>query len=166
LGLSAMPSRCRSGHVVCDMSIRPSNRRIKMSQRFISNVALAIAGAVVVVASQAFSSSLTGWLTFGVSLGALALLAVVQRDRARGRLQRMLDVATGALALWSAVASVVYTGTTLTWLSFGEAIGFVALGVAGLVAHELSTERIVHAFDAIPADARDGRRSEDLQAAA
>ena len=137
-----------------------------MSQRFISNVALAIAGAVVVVASQAFSSSLTGWLTFGVSLGALALLAVVQRDRARGRLQRMPDVATGALALWSAVASVVYTGTTLTWLSFGEAIGFVALGVAGLVAHELSTERIVHAFDAIPADARDGRRSEDLQAAA
>jgi len=137
-----------------------------MSQRFISNVALAIAGAVVVVASQAFSSSLTGWLTFGVSLGALALLAVVQRDRARGRLQRMLDVATGALALWSAVASVVYTGTTLTWLSFGEAIGFVALGVAGLVAHELSTERIVHAFEAIPADARDGRRSEELQAAA
>jgi hypothetical protein len=137
-----------------------------MSQRFISSVALAIAGAVVVVASQAFSSSLTGWLTFGVSLGALALLAVVQRDRARGRLQRMPDVATGALALWSAVASVVYTGTTLTWLSFGEAIGFVALGVAGLVAHELSTERIVHAFDAIPADARDGRRSEDLQAGA
>ena len=137
-----------------------------MSQRFISNVALAIAGAVVVVASQAFSSSLTGWLTFGVSLGALALLAVVQRDRARGRLQRMLDVATGALALWSAVASVVYTGTTLTWLSFGEAIGFVALGVAGLVAHELSTERIVHAFEAIPADAHDGRRSEEFQAAA
>jgi peptidoglycan/LPS O-acetylase OafA/YrhL len=137
-----------------------------MSQRFISNVALAVAGAVVVVASQTFTPGVTGWLTFGVSLGALALLAVVQRDRARGRLQRMLDVATGALALWSAVASVVYTGTTLTWLSFGEAIGFVALGVAGLVAHELSTERIVHAFDAIPADARDGRRSEDLQAAA
>jgi type IV secretory pathway VirB2 component (pilin) len=137
-----------------------------MSQRFISNVALAIAGAVVVVASQAFSASLTGWLTFGVSLGALALLAVVQRDRARGRLQRMLDIATGALALWSAVASVVYTGTTLTWLSFGEAIGFVVLAVVGLVAHELSTERIVHAFEAIPADARDGRRSEELQAAA
>src|SRR5437867_4076522 len=78
-----------------------------MSQRFISNVALAIAGAVVVGASQAFSSSLTGWLNFGVSLGALALLAVVQRDRARGRLQRTLDVATGALPLWSAVASVV-----------------------------------------------------------
>jgi len=31
---------------------------------------------------------------------------------------------------------------------------FVVLAVVGLVAHELSTERIVHAFEAIPADAR------------
>lgn len=137
-----------------------------MSERFISNVALAIAGAVVVVASQAFSSTVTGWLTFGVSLGVLALLAVVQRDRARGRLQRLLDIGIGALALWSAVASVVYTGMTLTWLSFGEAIGFVGLAVVGLVAHELKTERIVHQFEATPAEARDGRRSEEFQAAA
>ena len=76
-----------------------------MSQRFITNVALAIAGAVVVVSSQTLSSSLTGWVTFGVSLGALALLAVVQRDRARGRIQSGLDAGTGVLALWSAVAT-------------------------------------------------------------
>src|SRR5258705_9773986 len=137
-----------------------------MSQRFISNVILAIAGAVVVVSSQAFSSSRTGWLTFGVSLGVLALLAVVQRDRERGGIQRALDAATGVLALWSAVASVVYTGRTLTRLSLTEGIGFVALGIIGLVAHELRTERIVHQFEAIPADARDGRRSEEFQAAA
>jgi hypothetical protein len=64
------------------------------------------------------------------------------------------------------VASVVYSGTMLTWLSFGEGIGFVGLGIVGLVAHELRTERIVHQFEAIPADARDGRRSEEFQAAA
>jgi hypothetical protein len=51
----------------------------------------------------------------------------------------------------------VYTGSTLTWLSFGEAIGFVGLAMVGLVAHELKTEGIVHQFEAIPADARDGR---------
>jgi len=73
---------------------------------------------------------------------------------------------TGALALWAAVASVVFTGTTLTWLSFTEAIGFVGLAIVGLVAHELMTERIVHEFEAIPAGARDGRRSEEIQAAA
>ena len=87
-----------------------------MSPRFISNIALGLAGAIVVVASQTFSSGVTGWVTFGVSLGALALLALVQLDRRRGRMQRLLDAATGGLALWSAVASVVYTGTTLTWL--------------------------------------------------
>jgi heme exporter protein D len=35
----------------------------------------------------------------------------------------------------------VYTGTTLTWLSFGEGLGFVGLALIGLVAHELKTER-------------------------
>ena len=137
-----------------------------MSPRFISNVELAIAGAVVVVASQTFTPSVTGWLTFGVSLGALALLAVVQLDRSRGSVQRLLDAGTGALALWSAVASVVYTGTTLTWLSLAEGIGFVALAMVGLVAHEVRTERVVHAFEAIPAEARDGQRSEELRTAA
>ena len=66
-----------------------------MSTRFISNVALAIAGAGVVVASQAFTAHVTGWVTFGVSLGALALIALVQLDRERGLVQRLLDVVTG-----------------------------------------------------------------------
>ena len=118
-----------------------------MSQRFISNVALAIAGAVVVVSSQAFSASVTGWLMFGISLGVLALLAVAQRDRARGGIQRLLDVGIGVLALWSAAASVVYSGMTLTWMSFAEGLGFVALGVVGLIAHELQTERVVHSLE-------------------
>jgi hypothetical protein len=103
-----------------------------------------VAGAVVVVGSQAFTPSVTGWLTLGVSLGVLCLLVVVQNDRARGRIQHVLDAGAGALAVWAAVASVVYTGTTLTWLSLAEGIGFVALGIAGLIAHELRTERVVH----------------------
>jgi hypothetical protein len=74
--------------------------------------------------------------------------------------------ATGGLALWSAVASVVYTGTTLTWLSFGEGLGFVGIALIGLVAHELKTERVVHAFESIPAEAHNGDRAEELQAAA
>ena len=137
-----------------------------MSPRFISNIALVLAGAAVAVASQAFGASLTGWLMFGVSLGALALLAIVQLDRARGPVQRLLDVGTGALAVWSAVSSVVYSGTMLTWLSFGQALGFVGLGLIGLVVHEVRTERVVHQFEAIPADTRGGDRAEELQAAA
>jgi hypothetical protein len=136
-----------------------------MSSRFISNVALALAGAGVVVASQAFTPSVTGWVTFGVSLGSLALLALVQLDRARGLVQRLLDSVTGVLAIWSAVASVAFSGTTLTWLSFAEGLGFVGLAMLGLVAHELKTERVVHSIAAMPAETRDGRRAE-AQAAA
>jgi hypothetical protein len=137
-----------------------------MSTRFISNIALALVGVVVVVASQAFSSGATGWLTFGVSLGVLALSGVAQLDRMRGPIQRGLDAGTGALAVWAAVASVVFAGTTLTWLSFAEALGFVGLALTGLVVHELTTERVVHAFEAIPAEVRNGRRSEELPTAA
>jgi len=136
-----------------------------MSSRFISSVTLALAGAGVVVASQAFTPHATGWVTFGVSLGALALLALVQVDRARGSVQWLLDAMAGALAIWSAVASVAFSGTTLTWLSFAEGLGFVGLAVLGLVAHELKTERVVHSIEAMPAEMRDGRRAE-VQAAA
>jgi hypothetical protein len=124
-----------------------------MNSRFISNVVLGLGGVIVVVASQAFASGVTGWVMFGISLGALALLPLVQRDRARGRAQGVLDLITGALASWSAVASVVFTGGALRWLSFGEAIGLACLALGGLVAHELRTERVVHSFEAVPAKA-------------
>jgi hypothetical protein len=137
-----------------------------MSPRFAMNLALVLAGAGVVAASQAFSSRVTGWLMFAVGLAVLVSLGLAQLDRARGRVQMMLDAAIGALAVWSIVASVVYTGTTLTWLSFGEALGFVGLAVIGLVGHELTTERVVHALEAMPAGARDGRRETEHAAAA
>jgi len=108
-----------------------------VSQRFISNLALGLAGAVVVVSSQAFSSNVTGWVTFGVSLGALALLAVVERERIGDRAQMALDGGVGLLAIWSVVASVIYNGRTLTWLSLAEGLGYVALAVAGLGLHEV-----------------------------
>jgi hypothetical protein len=135
-----------------------------MSPRFIINIALALAGGFLVAASQAFRAGLTGWLAFAVGLGVLVVLGAAQLDRSRGSIQRALDGAAGALAIWTIVASVVFTGTTLTWLSLGEGLGFVAVALAGLVAHELSTERIVHAFEAVPAEARNGARAEQFSA--
>jgi drug/metabolite transporter (DMT)-like permease len=61
-----------------------------MSTRFISNIVIALVGVVVVVAGQAFSSGVTGQLTFGVSLGVLALAGVARLDR--------VAVSTGATA--------------------------------------------------------------------
>jgi len=134
-----------------------------VSQRFISNLVLGVAGAVVVVSSQAFSSNVTGWVTFGVSLGALALLAVVERDRIGDRAQMVLDAGIGLLAIWSVVASVIYNGRTLTWLSLAEGLAYVALAVAGLGLHEVEDERAVHALEDIRAERP---ASEELSAAA
>jgi hypothetical protein len=61
-----------------------------MSTRFISNIVIALVGAVVAVAGQAFSSGVTGRLTFGVSLIVLTLVGVSQLDR--------VAVSTGAAA--------------------------------------------------------------------
>jgi hypothetical protein len=76
------------------------------------------------------------------------------------------DSRPGALAIWTVAASVVSTGTTLTWLSLGEALGFVVIALTGLVAHELATEHIVHALEAVPGKGRESSRAEEFSAAA
>ena len=132
-----------------------------MSQRFYTNLAFAVVGGAVVVVSQAFRPSVTGWSMFGVSLGVLAVLGLSQLDSPRDRAQQVLDAGTGALVIWSAVASVVYSGTTLMWLSFVEALGLVGFALTGLVAHELRTEHVVHALEAVAPE----RRAEERIAA-
>lgn len=137
-----------------------------MSARFISNLGLGLAGAFMVVASIAFSAGVTGWLMFGISLGVAGVLGLAQLGRGRGLVQRLLDAPTATLAVWAVVASTVFSGATVTWLTFAEAIGFVALAVAGLAAHELKTERVVHMFEAGPIATRDGYRADQLKTAA
>jgi hypothetical protein len=61
-----------------------------MSTRFTSNIVIALVGAVVVVAGHAFSSGVSGWLTFAVTLVGLTLAGVSQLDR--------VAVSTGAAA--------------------------------------------------------------------
>jgi len=138
-----------------------------VSQRFISNLALAVAGTVVVVSSQAFSQNATGWLTFGVSLGALALLGLFGRDQIGDRAQRLLDAGIGLLAIWSAVAFAIYNGRVLTWLSLAEGLGYVAFAIVGLALHEVEDERAVNALQDVRAERRaSSQSSEELSAAA
>ena len=124
----------------------------QIALRFVTNLLVALAGGLIVVCSQAFRAGVTGWITFGIALGILTVLSLAQFDRMRGIAQRGLDGITGVLGIWTVIASVVFAGAALTWLSFAEALGFVALAVAGLVLHELTTERIVHTL--APAEAR------------
>lgn len=130
-----------------------------MSDRFMISLALAIAGGVGAVVSQAFSTTTTAWVIFGIGLGVLALLPIVIRRENGG----IVDAVTGLLALWSAAASVVFSGITLKWTSFADATAFVVVGVTGLLVHE-TAEQIIPAPQPVSGD--DRTSEQELQAAA
>lgn len=119
-----------------------------MSTRYISNILIGIAAAFVLVATQAFAPSTVGWIAFAVTgVGVLVLTAVTVLASGRGLVQRTLDGVIAALAVWTIVESLVFSGSLMVWLSFGAAAAIAALAVAGLTAHELSTERVVHSLE-------------------
>lgn len=117
-----------------------------MNSRFLTNAVLTVVGAFIVVASMAWGTPTFMWLMFAAGIVAVggSLAAVVP---GRGLAQRSLDGAIAILGAWTIVASLVFSGATVTWLGFASGIGFVALALAGLTAHELRTERVVHAFE-------------------
>jgi hypothetical protein len=123
-------------------------RSTTMSTRFVSNVLLALAGGLVLVATQAFVPAVVAWIAFGVTgVGVLVLIGATALVPARGHVQRTLDAVAAVLAAWTIVETLVFSGPLMVWLTFGAAAAIVAVGVAGLVAHELSTERVVHSLE-------------------
>lgn len=119
-----------------------------MSIRYATNLVLALASGLVLVATQAFDPGIAGWIAFGVTgVFVLAMTVAASALRRRGWVQRGLDATVAALAAWTIVESLVFNGAALTWISFGTAAGMLVLAVAGLTAHELTTERVVHSLE-------------------
>jgi hypothetical protein len=119
-----------------------------MSTRFVSNTLLALAGGLVIVATQAFAPQVVAWIAFGVTgVGVLLLMAATALAPGRGHVQRTLDAVAAVLAAWTIVETLVFAGMVMVWLTFGTAAAIVAIGAAGLIAHELSTERVVHSLE-------------------
>jgi cation transport ATPase len=123
-----------------------------MHARFAQSSVLAVAGGFIVVASQAFTTAQTAWLAFAIGAGALVLAAVPVvagvRDRAL-----VLDGIIGLLAAWTIVASLIFAGSTVLWLSFGEGAALAALGLVGLTLDHLALSRSAHAVAGVPRDA-------------
>jgi hypothetical protein len=125
-----------------------------MDSRYLSNVALMIAGAFLVVVSQAFVPATFEWLMFGVGALAVILSGTIVL-RTRGIAQRGLDALIGILGAWTVVASLVFVGSTVIWLGFASGAGLVALALIGLTLHELTSERVVHSLDITTAPERE-----------
>jgi hypothetical protein len=117
-----------------------------MNSRYLTNAGLTIAGAFLVVASQAFTVSVFQWLMFGIGVIAVLLSAAVVLS-SRGVGQRSLDAIIGIVGGWTIVASLVFSGSAVIWLGFASGAALVALAMIGLTLHELLTERVVHAIE-------------------
>lgn len=113
--------------------------------RYLSNLALIIAGAFLVVATQAFARADAAWVTFGVAVGLTGVSALMLATRG-SIAQRAIGGVGVVLGAWTIVASLVFSTFTATWIGFASACAYVALGVAGLTEHELRTERVVHSL--------------------
>ena len=127
---------------------------MKLSSRFLLDSLFVVAGAFLTVVALAWAPGTLGWTAFGVSLG-VTVLAVASAARASN--SRRYGHGLVALAgVWSLVAALAFSGTTLTWLVFADAIAVGVLALADLVAHEATTERIVHSLE-VREPALDGR---------
>jgi hypothetical protein len=131
-----------------------------MRTRYLTNVLMASLGGFLLVTSQAFAVSTFGWLMLASGIATLLITVPAITVLARGGLQRALDYLFILLGAWTIVASLVFSGAAVTWLGFASGGALAVLALAGLTAHELSTERVVHSFE-LRAAAR-GRTEEEL----
>ncbi|GAA3728012.1 hypothetical protein [Streptomyces tremellae] len=122
-----------------------------LSPRFALNSFAVLAGGFLAVSAMAFTAPVAGWLGFGVST-AVTVAGVAGLLLARRTSARAGHGVLAAVGLWSLIASLVFSGTTLTWLVFAAGAAFVAAALGDLTAHELGTERVVHALEVRPAE--------------
>jgi hypothetical protein len=125
-------------------------------------MAIAIAGAFLVVAQASFVPETTMWLTFAVGAGALLVssgLAIYYRNH-------LPTVATaGAVAVlsgWMIVSSLVFSLSTVVTLALAEGLALGGLAVIGLTINEIAREHVVHTLETttIATDAAtDGRHA-------
>jgi hypothetical protein len=53
----------------------------------------------------------------------------------------VLGYATAALAAWTVVATQAFDPETAQWMVFGSGCGHIALSVAGIITHEVTSNR-------------------------
>jgi hypothetical protein len=117
-----------------------------MSLRFGLGTLFVLAGGFLTVSSFTFAAGTAAWLAFGVSTG-IAVLAAAALAESGVSIKSVGYGSAFVVGLWSLVAALVFSGAALPWLIFADALALVAVGIADLTLHEISTERVVHTIE-------------------
>ncbi len=134
-------------------------------QRFIFSLGAMIAAVLLIVAAVAFGPVAVRGVGLGIGSGGAALsllfaaLLVHHRRRLGHPELRMfgygvslwsaLAGVTASVAIWEIVGAAVFAPNVSRWLTLANGLVIALLGCAGLVAQELSTERVVHVIEVV-----------------
>lgn len=134
-------------------------------QRFFFNLALLAASVLLIVASVAFGPRGAKGVGLGIGIAECAgsllfAAALVHQPRPQGYLAlrllgrrisawSVLATAFVVVAVWEVVQSSVFPPDVGRWLTLSNGLVVAVLASAGLVANELSSERVVHVLEVI-----------------
>ena len=139
-------------------------------QRFFFNLALLAASFLLIVASVALGPGGARGVGLGIGIAECAVSvvfasALVHQPRPQGhfvfRVWRVrvsgwsvLAWVFAAVALWEIVQTSVFRPDVGRWLTLANGVVVAVLAAAGLVVHELSSERIVHVLEVVDREDR------------
>jgi|SRR5579884_1014645 len=130
---------------------------------FFFNLGALGAAFLLVVSSVAFGPNAVKWVGLGIGV-ASSLISLwfvgwlVHRRRFEGDRElrlfgRRIGVgstlggAMASVAAWEIVQAAVFEPDVSRWLTLANGLVIAALGCAGLVMHEVTTERVVHVLE-------------------
>jgi hypothetical protein len=140
-------------------------------QRFFFNFGTLAAAVLLIVASVAFGPRAAKWVGLGigvagcvVSLWFMAMLVHQRRLQghpelhAFGRTLGVWSALTGGMAtvaIWEIIDAAVFSPDVSRWLTLANGLVIAVLACAGLVIHEIRTERVVHVLQVVDRSERE-----------
>ena len=134
-------------------------------QRFFFYLTVLVAAVLLIVAAAAFSPGAVKGVGLGIGIGsfAVSLLFVSVLVHQRGlegcpelkigrRALRLWSVLGGAVAgfsVWEIIQAAVFVAAVSRWLTLANGLAIAFLACAGLVAHEIYSERVIHVLEVV-----------------
>jgi len=134
-------------------------------QRFFFNLGALGAAIMLIVGSVAFGPDAVRGVGLGIGTAGCALSlmfvgALVHRRRLAGHpelwlfgrglgLWATLAGGMAGVATWEIVSSAVFVPDVSRWLTLANGLLIAMLACAGLVAHEICTERVIHVIEVV-----------------
>jgi hypothetical protein len=134
-------------------------------QRFVFSLSALGAAVLLIVAAAAFGPGAVRGVGLGIGIaGAVVSLLfgalLIHHRRPAGHpelrmfghalgLWAALVGATATVATWEIVGSAVFQPSVSRWLTLANGLVIALLACIGLVAHELSIERVIHVIEVV-----------------